>query len=140
MATIDESAEPRREGLLASVRRLGDTLLRTLHTRLEILSTEIAEERFNLVRAAVLALGALFCFQAGVFLAVLFFVLAVASEDRLRAIGIAAAVLLLAAAGIALGLWRWLKTRPPMFAASIAELRKDRARLGDGGDRAADGP
>ena len=62
-------------------------------------------------------------------LAILFIVLAVGKANWLAAIGIAALVLLLGALGAVLWLRRWLISRPPMFATSIAELRKDRDRL-----------
>jgi uncharacterized membrane protein YqjE len=117
-------------GLGASLRRLSQSLLGTLQTRFEILSADVGEERFTLMRAVVLALVALSCLQAGIFLAVLFVVLAVGDEHRLIAIGGAAGVLLLAAVAGALWLRHWLRTRPPMFAATIAELRKDRERMG----------
>jgi len=114
---------------MGSLRGVLYSVLRVVETRLEILSTEIAEERFNLARLIVVALGVLFCLQAGALLGVLFFVLAVGGEHRLAAIGIAALVLLVAAAGGGLWLRSWLKRRPPMFAATMAELRKDGARL-----------
>ncbi|HET9251532.1 MAG TPA: phage holin family protein [Candidatus Eisenbacteria bacterium] len=124
--------EDRDGGPLESLRRFVGSLLDLIQVRLEILSTEIAEERFNLFRAILVTLGALLCLQVGVILAVLFFVLSVPENDRPAAIGIAAAVLLLAAAGAALWLHRWLKTRPPMFATTLSELRKDRDRLRGG--------
>ena len=117
------------DGLVASLRRLANTFLGLVHTRFEILSTELAEERFNLARIALVTLAALFCFQTGVVLAVLFFVLSVSDANRLLAIGIAAGVLLLLALVVALWIRWWLKTRPPMFAATMDELRKDRERL-----------
>jgi uncharacterized membrane protein YqjE len=129
MTTATES--PRDEGLTGSLRRLARTLLDMIQTRLEILGTELSEERFNLTRLAVVVLAAQFCLQAGLMLGVLFVVLAVSPENRLAAIGIAALALLLAAAIAALWLRAWLKSRPPMFGATIAELRKDRDRLKD---------
>jgi uncharacterized membrane protein YqjE len=118
-------------GLIGSIRRLIENLLGLFQTRLEILSTDIAEERFNLVRMTMVALGVIFCFQAGVILAVLFVVLSAAAADRLAAVGIAALVLLLLALGGTIWLWRWLKTRPPFFASTIAEFKKDRERFGE---------
>ena len=125
----DESQAPRGEGLVGSVRRLVGGVLHVLQTRLEILSTEIGEERYNLTRLALVALVILFCLQFGMLLAVLFIALAVSSEYRLAAIGISAAVLLLGAVVGVLWMRWWLKRRPPMFAATMAELRKDRDRL-----------
>ena len=127
-----ESQSSADTGLSGSLRRLGRSLLRVLQTRVEILSTEIAEERFNLTRLVVVSLAVLFCLQAGIMLALLFIVLVVGAENRLAAIGITALTLMLLALGGALWLRWWLKSRPPMFAATIAELRKDRERLGGG--------
>ncbi len=121
---------PPSEGLIGSIRRLIGNLLGVLQTRLEILSLDITEERFNLARMLVVIVCVLFCFQLGILLAVLFVALAVADADRLPAIGIAALVLLLLAIIGAAWLWRWLKTRPPLFAGTIAELQKDRDHLG----------
>jgi uncharacterized membrane protein YqjE len=53
----------------------------------------------------------------------------VAPEQRALAVGIASLAMLLGAGGGALWLRAWLKSRPPMFAATVAELRKDRDRL-----------
>ena len=125
---MTDEARP-TQGLLGSVRRMFGGVVDVLQTRMEILSTEIGEERFNLTRLAIVALGSLFCFQCGVLLAVLFVVLAVGSANRLTAIGISSLVLLAAALAGALWLRGWLKRRPPMFATTIAELRKDWDRL-----------
>ena len=113
------------EGLLRAVQRLGQSLARLLVTRFEILSTEVAEERYNLTKLALGALIVLLCLQLGLIFTALFVVLAAGAEHRLAAIGTAALVMLLGA--IAGGSWLrwWLKTRPPMFAATVAELRKD---------------
>ena len=62
-------------------------------------------------------------------MAVLFFVFAVGDANRLAAVGIAAGVLLLLALAGTLWMWRWLKTRPPFFAGTMAELQKDRERM-----------
>ena len=131
MATDPEPE--RREGLMGSLRRLGRTLLRVLQTRLEILSTEFAEERINLTRLTLVALTVVFCLQTGLMLAIVFIVLAVSPENRLMAIGVTALALLVGALAGVLWMRAWLKRRPPLFATTIAELRKDRERLGGGG-------
>ncbi len=128
MAPDPQSA--RDDGMMGSVRRLGRTLLRILQTRFEILSTEIADERMNLTRMALVALTVLFCVQTGLMLAIVFIVLAVSPDNRLLAIGLTALALLLAALAGVVWLRVWLKRRPPMFATTIAELRKDHERLG----------
>ena len=123
---------PRDEGFLGSLHRLGRSLLEVVATRFEILSTELHEERYNLAKLAMVALTVLFCLQVGLIFALLFVVLAVGSENRLVAIGIAALVMLLGALAGVLWLRGWLKSRPPMFGTTIAELRKDRDRLRGG--------
>jgi uncharacterized membrane protein YqjE len=129
MATTADPQPPPSEGLEGSLRRFAYSIAQVLQTRLEILSTEIAEERVNLTRLALGALLVLFCLQAGLLLGVLFIVLAVGGEQRLVAIGIAALGLLVTAVVLALVLRGWLKRRPPMFGATMTELRKDRERL-----------
>jgi len=131
MATDPEP--PRDEGLTGSLRRFGRTLLRVLQTRLEILSTEFAEERINLTRLTLVALTVVFCLQTGLMLAIVFIVLAVSPENRLMAIGVTALALLVGALAGVLWMRWWLKRRPPLFATTVAELRKDRERLGGGG-------
>ena len=120
---------PRDESLNASLQRMSQSVLTALSTRLEILGTELGEERLNLTTLAIVALTVLFCLQVGLTFALLFLVLVVAPEHRPLAVGIAALAMLLGAGGGALWLRSWLKSRPPMFAATVAELRKDRDRL-----------
>jgi len=127
-----EERPPGFSGLLGSVRRLFDSLLQLVQTRLDLFSNDVAEARLNWVRTTLVVLGLVTCLQAGLLLAVLFVVLVVGREHQLAAIGISAAVLLLLAMGGALWLRWWLKHRPPMFAATIAELRKDRDRMRGG--------
>jgi len=127
MAT--EPPPPRDEGLMESLRRVTRSFLAMLFTRLEILSTEVAEERMNLSRLLFVALTVLFCLQVGIIFGLLFFVLAVSPEHRVAAVGIAGGVMLLGALVGGLWLRGWLKSRPPLFAATIAELKKDRERI-----------
>ncbi len=115
--------------LLDSLGRAGHLLAGVLAARLEMLSTEIAEERTRLMKLVLAGLAVVSLLQAGVVLALLFLVLLVGPEHRLTAVGTGALVLL--CGGLAGGLWmqRWLRSRPPAFAKSIAELRQDVRRL-----------
>ena len=127
MAT--EPQPPRDDSFSASLHRLAHSVLGSLSTRLEILSTELGEERLNLTTLALVALTVLFCLQVGLTFAILFVVLIVAPEHRPLAVGIAALAMLLGAGVGTLWLRAWLKSRPPLFATTVAELRKDRERL-----------
>jgi uncharacterized membrane protein YqjE len=120
----------RAVGVLDSLRKLGRTLLETLQTRLEIMVTEIEEEKARIARIAALAALAGFCLALAVNLAVLFLVVLFWDSDRLLAIGVLAGGF--AAAGIALGLAlkNAVSKHPRVLSATIAELRKDRKELG----------
>jgi uncharacterized membrane protein YqjE len=116
-------------GLLNSLRTLACTLLAMVQTRAELLSTELEEERIRLTSMLAWGFIMLFCAGLGVIFVTLLFVLALWEQHRLLAVGIPAAAFLLAA----LGAWRILaakaQAKPRLFAASLAELSKDRERL-----------
>ena len=127
MATEPQSQ--RDEGLIASLQQTSQSVLTALSTRLEILGTELGEERLNLTTLAIVALTVLFCLQVGLTFVILFVVLVVAPEHRPLAVGISALAMLLGAGIGALWLRAWLKRRPPLFTTTVAELRKDLDRL-----------
>jgi len=127
MAT--EPHTPRDESLTASLQRTTQSVLTALSTRLEILGTELGEERLNLTTLAIVALTVLFCLQVGLTFVILFVVLVVAPEHRPLAVGSSALAMLLGAGIGALWLRAWLKRRPSLFTTTVAELRKDLERL-----------
>jgi len=127
MATEPQSQ--RDEGLIASLQQTSQSVLTALSTRLEILGTELGEERLNLTTLAIVALTVLFCLQVGLTFVILFVVLVVAPEHRPLAVGISALAMLLGAGIGALWLRAWLKRRPSLFTTTVAELRKDLERL-----------
>lgn len=116
-------------GLFESLRTLSLSLVGIVHTRLELLSTEIAEEREHLISLLVLMLLALFCLGVGVALLAMLIVVAFWESHRLLALGGVTGFFLLAAAGMAWLALHKSRARPRLFAASLAELSKDRQRL-----------
>lgn len=127
-------AEPQAtpEGLFASLKTLGATLAAILQNRLELLSTDIAEERARLGSILLLSLVALFSLGVGVLLLTLLVVVLFWDTHRLAALG-TLTVLFLAAGGWIGGLaLQRLRNKPRLFEASIAELAKDREHLGSG--------
>ena len=118
-----------RGGLLHSIKHLAQTLLGAAQTRLEILATEIEEERVRLEQLLLYALAAAFCLGLGIVLCVALVVLYYWDTHRLAAVGILAAVFL--GAGVVLGLIlrSQAKSRPKPFAITRSELAKDRAML-----------
>lgn len=126
---MNEAAGPvPRPALLQSLRGAGATLLELLHTRLELLATELEEGKLRLLTvlawgaAAVLLLCMGLVFLA-VFLTVLFW-----DGHRLLVLGLMTA-LFLGAGAVALWLARRPLSAPPLLQASLAELAADREAL-----------
>lgn len=116
-------------GLLGSLTALAATLVAIAHTRLDLLSTDLEEERTHLFTLLVLALIALFCLGVGVVLAAILLAVAFWDTHRLLVLGALAGSFLvasMAAWGFAMHMAR---TKPRLFAASLAELSKDRQQL-----------
>ena len=116
-------------GLLESLTTLAATLVAIAHTRLDLLSTDVEEERAQVLSLLVLALVALYCFGIGVVLAAILLVVAFWDTHRLLALGSLAGFFL--AAGMVTGAYAMHKarTKPRLFAASLSELLKDRQQL-----------
>ena len=116
-------------GLLHSLRTLAGTLLAAAQTRLEILASEIEEERLRLEQLVVLGLAAAFCAGMGVLLVVLFIVVYFWDTSRLTAIAVVAIVFAAAGAGLLMLRSQTARAAPMPFAATIAEFERDRAAL-----------
>mgnify|MGYP003429034759 FL=1 len=116
-------------GLLESLSTLAATLVAIVHTRLDLLSTDVEEDRAHVLSLLVLALAALFFIGVGVVLAAILLVVAFWDSHRLLALGSLAGFFL--AAGV--GAWAYAlhkaRTKPRLFAASLSELLKDRQQL-----------
>ena len=119
-------------GLFESLKTLSVSLVGIVHTRLELLSTDIAEEREHLITLLILVLLALFFLGVGVVLLALLIVVAFWESHRLLALGGVTGFFLLASAGMAWLAVHKTRTRPRLFAASLAELSKDRQHLTSG--------
>jgi len=127
-----EESQAASEGLFESLKTLSVSLVSIVHTRLELLSTDVAEEREQLTTFMVLVLVALGCFAIGVVL--LAFLIVVIFWESHRVLALAGLTGLFLTAGIGLG-WYALhrvRTKPRLFEASLAELSKDRQHLRSG--------
>jgi uncharacterized membrane protein YqjE len=128
MAT--EAGAPRPPGLAGSITRLGRTALALLRTRLEILTTEIEEERIRFAGLALLVAAIAFCVQMAVLLGVILLVVLLWESHRLITLGVLSGAFLVMGVGLFLWLRHRLRTRPRMFASTLGELAKDDERLG----------
>jgi uncharacterized membrane protein YqjE len=116
-------------GLFESLKIFSATLLAITHNRLELLSTDLEEEREHLLTLLVFGLLALFCIGVGVVLAALLVVVAFWDSYRLAALGTLAALFVLAGAAAVGYVKHKLRTKPRIFTASLSELSKDRQAL-----------
>jgi uncharacterized membrane protein YqjE len=119
-------------GLFDSLKTLTGSLVGIVHTRLELLSTDIAEERAHLTTLLVLGLVALFSLGVGVVLLAILIAVAFWESHRLAALGGLTAFFLIAGAGLVWFAMHKARTRPRLFEASLAELSKDRQQLTSG--------
>jgi uncharacterized membrane protein YqjE len=126
---MTEAGAPRPPGLAGSLARLARTALGVLRTRLEILATEIEEERIRFAGLALVVAAIAFCVQMAVLLFVILMVVLLWESHRVVTLAALSGAFLVG--GVALYLQ--LRTRPRMFASTLAELGKDDERLGRGG-------
>jgi uncharacterized membrane protein YqjE len=124
-----EKARGVSKGLLASLTGLAGTLVAIAHTRLDILSADLEEERAQLFSLLVMVLAALFCLGIGVVLATILLVIAFWDTHRLLALGVLVGSFL--AVGMVLSVFALHKARnkPRLFATSLSELFKDQQQL-----------
>ncbi|MEY4761319.1 MAG: hypothetical protein RLZZ200_1175 [Pseudomonadota bacterium] len=134
MLDQEDASGPAPHGMLDSLRRVLSTVIELLYTRAELFTTEV-EEEFH--RAAGLLLWALVAIIAGGFtILLLSLTVVIAFWDDHRLLAALFVTLLFAIVfGVALFTLRTrIRSRPPLLAETLAELRRDRDALG-GKDR-----
>ncbi|MBK7684855.1 MAG: phage holin family protein [Rhodocyclaceae bacterium] len=112
-------------GLFSSVRGLGVTALALLGNRLDLLGTELVEERGRLLSLVAYGAVALLLLAAGLVFLSVFITVLLWDSNRLLALGVFSGLFLaggLLALGMTLG---FARAGSKLFAASLAELRKD---------------
>lgn len=118
------------KGLFGSLGKLVSTLVAVAHTRLELLSTDLQEDRAHLLSLVCWFAGAMFCFGLGLVLLVIFVVVAFWEAHRLIALGASAGLFLLIGVLAYAYARHRAKSKPKLFAASLLELLKDWQSLG----------
>ena len=116
-------------GLFTSLKALSANLLGIVQTRLELLATDIAEERERIITLLVLAVAAPFSIGVGVVLLAIFVAVALWESHRLIALGGMVVFFLLTGAGIGWITLNKLRSHPRPLDASITELTRDRQDL-----------
>ena len=116
-------------GLLASIRQFGATIVALIHTRIELLTTELEEElqRGVIILAwTMLALffGALAVLMVAVTLLIIFW------DDHRVLVAVLITAAFIAITGVMAAVARMrIIAKPRFMAASIEELKRDRAYL-----------
>jgi len=121
---MDESATP-PPGRLESMRRIGDSALAILRTRLELVSLEIREEKLRaldlLLRAAAATIFGVLTMVSATALVVLVFW----NRSPVLTLGLLTAVYALATVAAGWSLKRRVESSPSPFADTVAEFKKD---------------
>ena len=116
-------------GLLSSLTTFVATLVAIIHTRLDLLSTDLEEDRAHLLSLLVLALATLFFIGVGMVLVSLLLAAIFWDTHRFLVLGALAGFFLLG------GVATWciavskMRAKPRLFSASLGELIKDRDQL-----------
>ncbi len=116
-------------GLLNSLTVLAGSLVSIVHTRLELLSTDLEEDREHLLSLVILSLVSLFSLMVGVVLGAILLVVIFWESHRLLALGLLAGFFILAGLAACAFAMRKAKTKPRLFLASLLELFKDSQQL-----------
>lgn len=114
-------------GFLASFRALGDVLLATVSDRLELFSVELQEEKFRLIRIFLWISAGIFAGLMAVTFASLTLVYLFWESARLAVLGGLALFYTAALLGIIIAFRRFLARQPQPFAATLQEIKEDRA-------------
>jgi len=120
--------EAGREGLFSALKNLLGTLLAIGKTRVELLVTEVEEEKLRLMSLWAKAFSVAWLFALGIVMAICCIAL-LFWEQRVLVFGIAAGVFVFVGFLVFASLRRQLAQPSKMFRASLAELETDMAQL-----------
>lgn len=123
---MSESPSPK---FLESLRNLAGSLVSMLQTRLELASVELAEERARLMKVALLTCFGLVFFSMALFTFTLLIAILFWETYRWQAIGAIVVFYSICAAACLLIARHKVRSAPPLFEATLAELDKDREML-----------
>lgn len=127
--TEGSTSGERSTSFLETCKSVVATVISALHTRLELLVTELEEERERLKQTLLLTLLLFFGLSFGFVLLNIFAVALFWEKGWVFALGALAALYLVVGIVAAILLRKKILTRPGLFTATLAELEKDRDRL-----------
>jgi uncharacterized membrane protein YqjE len=112
---------------MGSLRSLGDGLLASVEDRLELLATEIQEEKFRLIQTGIWICAAAFTGMMAVIFASLTLVYLFWDSARIAVLGGFAVIYAGALLAIVMAFRRFLARQPRPFEGSLREIREDRS-------------
>lgn len=121
-----------RVGLFESSRRLASTALELANVRLELLVTDLELEKRRLVDVLMLVLLGAVLLGLGLILFVGFVLMLVWEPYRLGALTVLMLGFVAGGGWLLVSARRKLRGGPPLFGATSAELKRDRAAVGAG--------
>lgn len=124
-----DTPNPPAEGLLNSLKNLTVTLVAIIHTRLELLSTDLEEGRERFISLLAMTFVSLFSLCFGAVLLTIMVVVVFWDTHRLLVLGLLTGLFLIAGAVLGAIVVGKLKSMPRMFEASLAELIKDHQEI-----------
>lgn len=124
-----QGASGPHSGLLRSLRTLLATLLATVRTRGELLQVELEEEKLRVAGITAFAVAGAFFLALAVMVLTLFVILLYWESNRVLVTGLIALVYLICGVACMLVAHSRAKVKSKLFAASLAQLRKDGERL-----------
>jgi uncharacterized membrane protein YqjE len=122
-----DTQAPSPSGLLGSLRGFADGLLGTIHDRVELLSIELHEEKYRLIQIFIWISATVFTGMLAIIFASLVIVYCFWETARLPVLASLAGVYLAAFVGVVIYFRRFLSGQPKPFAATLGELKEDRA-------------
>jgi uncharacterized membrane protein YqjE len=118
--------------LFDSLKQLVRTAVELVRTRLELLSLDVEEAKLRFLTILLLGALAFFCLSLGAVMGAFWLVVAFWDTHRMLVLGILTGAFL-GGGALALAALAWQAKRGPrLFAATLAELEKDREALGGG--------
>lgn len=125
--TENETGESK--GLFESLSMFGATLVAIVHTRLELLSLDLEEERERLFSILLTTLIAVFLLGIGVVLSAILLVVIFWETHRLLVLSILMVFFLLLGTAIGALALHKIRSKPHIFSSSLSELQKDTEQL-----------
>lgn len=113
-------------GILDSIRGFADTLLATVHDRLELISVELQEEKHRLIQTFIWICAAIFTGMMAITFASITLVYLLWESARLAALGGLTLLYTAALVTIIVSFKRYVARQPKPFAASLSEIKVDR--------------